>query len=489
VARINQDSEAKASFDAQMAAMVNGANILSLFLGEDLPASPDGDRTPFRMLDCDVPGGDPDKIAPIDAALSFVNGQWPLQYQSSHGRNSWYFPANIETTALYPESSSAYSGDDGKMFDVPCFAPKRVEGAIIDTDCPSPFLASITPDHYQSCIQPCPVAAFTDEQYTVMWSFSVAMGVLGFLLNAFVACTWVLGGKRLFKKQPFEIKFCVFAGICIGLLDTLPSLVLKYDLPCACETADCTGAGTICALNRSVQYILLAILTHLCSLTLRLHAALVLNHERAAPKALYVGVPVLLMCAGYALDSDSTSDPNYDLNVARHAFSCRIRFPNMVLEYALLWSFFIASGTLSLYFTLSVWYQTGALLRAASRTDSDRGASRTHVKSQRQRILNIAFLVGVCVLLNTVATLSISLKLESWSMSTDLFLECSTSTWHGLDFSKFGYTESHNQKVCGGGVGCDLSECYWYPGITTVGLTCASSEKNGGDSLEEIAFF
>jgi hypothetical protein len=71
-----------------------------------------------------------------------------------------------------------------------------------------------------------------------MWGFANGIGLVGFFLNSFMALTWLLGGKRCLSGQPFQLKFCVFAGILYGVVATFPSLMLKYDLPCECETEE-----------------------------------------------------------------------------------------------------------------------------------------------------------------------------------------------------------------------------------------------------------
>ena len=43
----------------------------------------------------------------------------------------------------------------------------------------------------------------------------------------------------MFLGVPYQVKACVFASLLYAIVDTLPSLVLKYDLPCAeCKTEE-----------------------------------------------------------------------------------------------------------------------------------------------------------------------------------------------------------------------------------------------------------
>ena len=87
--------------------------------GPILPAGPDGTRTPFRLLECDAPGGRTvSEIPDEDHALSFLSGQYP-----GHHLSSLSFPANMDPAMLYPEESSVYTTNDGNEYDVSCFTP------------------------------------------------------------------------------------------------------------------------------------------------------------------------------------------------------------------------------------------------------------------------------------------------------------------------------------------------------------------------------
>ncbi len=151
-------------------------------------------------------------------------------------RLSVYFPPNLALDYLYPEASVTYTQDDGSFLDVACFTPEGAE--VQKVTCPLPFVNPLADDHLESCIQPCPVQAYTDDEYTLMWGFSNGIGMVGLSLNVFMAATWVIGSRKDFTALPYQLKVCVFAGILYGLVGTLPSLVMKYELPCACETEE-----------------------------------------------------------------------------------------------------------------------------------------------------------------------------------------------------------------------------------------------------------
>jgi hypothetical protein len=100
-----------------------------------------------------------------------------------------------------------------------------------------------------------------------MWVISNGIGVVGFLLNLFIAVTWSIAGKPRLSDQPYQFKWCIYAGLVYGCVGTLPSLILKYDLPCECGTEECLGDSTMCTINRVSMYELLSILINLCGLT------------------------------------------------------------------------------------------------------------------------------------------------------------------------------------------------------------------------------
>jgi hypothetical protein len=69
-----------------------------------------------------------------------------------------------------------------------------------------------------------------------MWAIKNGIELVGLSLNLLLSSTWVVAGNL--SKQPFQVKFCVGAGLLLGAIGTLPSLALKYELPCECETEE-----------------------------------------------------------------------------------------------------------------------------------------------------------------------------------------------------------------------------------------------------------
>jgi hypothetical protein len=69
------------------------------------------------------------------------------------------------------------------------------------------------------------VAAYTDEQYTVVWLASLMVELVGFFLNVFMIATWQLYDPS--EKIAVELRICVWTGALYGVVHTLPVLFLK----------------------------------------------------------------------------------------------------------------------------------------------------------------------------------------------------------------------------------------------------------------------
>ena len=91
-----------------------------------------------------------------------------------------------------------------------------------------------------------------------MWSVKSTVGILGIICNVMMLLTWAIQSRKVVNAVPFQIKSCVIWGLLYGLIETIPSVALKYELPCSdCETEECTGQSLVCAVNRTGMYILL----------------------------------------------------------------------------------------------------------------------------------------------------------------------------------------------------------------------------------------
>jgi hypothetical protein len=96
---------------------------------------------------------------------SLFLGQWPASPADTMfvpGTPCLLFPERLDTSFLYPVTSTVYTFDDGTQASVPCFIPK-VEWSVPEVECPDPFVNALADDSVESCVQSCPVAAYTDE--------------------------------------------------------------------------------------------------------------------------------------------------------------------------------------------------------------------------------------------------------------------------------------------------------------------------------------
>jgi hypothetical protein len=184
LADIEKDPKAKADFDTQMSTLVDTMVFgVGLAMDDELPAGPGGARSPFQLLSCDVPGGDLAQIPDENSAMALLLGQYPRR-EAGRSTYSLYFPSNMDPAVLYPEASSLYTRPDGTMLDVPCFTPG--EAKEITLDCPDPFVNSIAKDSLEPCVQPCPVQAYSDSEYSLLWGLSMGIQLSGLFLNMFM---------------------------------------------------------------------------------------------------------------------------------------------------------------------------------------------------------------------------------------------------------------------------------------------------------------
>ncbi len=201
-----------------------------------------------------------------------------------------------------------------------------------------------------------------------------------FFCRVWLLCRW-LGGKKVLAV-PYQVQACVFSGLLYAIVETLPSLIMKYDLPCSeCNTEEwwckiifsfriaifcnkglfstwclSTGKGLMCTINRSSIFFLLSIQIHLCDLVRSLYVNITVESQRKSQgliwKVFSAGIPCLLMAVSYGglssymyvmdrysflvshakhmssveCGENCETSENYNLNVARHAFSCSMRF-------------------------------------------------------------------------------------------------------------------------------------------------------------------
>ncbi len=125
--------------------------------GTDLPSGPSGKRTPFRFLECDVQGGDANRIQDADVALAWMFSQLPFVATKPLSGNkneivSLSWPTTMEAQDLFPLTSSTYTFPTGTKMNVPCFAQNKVVD-IERTECPDSFVNPLDPNHERPCVK------------------------------------------------------------------------------------------------------------------------------------------------------------------------------------------------------------------------------------------------------------------------------------------------------------------------------------------------
>ena len=140
-------------------------------------------------------------------------------------------------------------------------------------------------------------------------------------------------------------------------METLPSFLLKEELPCGGHETNerlrsffivhfnfayrktrywlptpclfSTGESSLCAINRSSIYILLAININLATLCCELYTTTFMKkaHKNNIVSNFFsTCVPIFLLVVAYMVeDHFNINSTNNELNLARHAFSCSMR--------------------------------------------------------------------------------------------------------------------------------------------------------------------
>jgi hypothetical protein len=163
------------------------------------------------------------------------------------------------------------------------------------------------------------------------------------------------------------------------------------------------------------------------------------------------------------------------------------RFPDMKTVWLALWLHFLWSGVFTMVCCIVAWWKIGLVTQAANTNASQtRNESTTTL---RRRLLNIAGMVSVCLILNVIATVSTSAKLNEWSRTADISLACEIKeTWNSRSWGVYGFDDATIVEVCSaedtitvGRVTC-VDSCTWHPGISVEALACSTKEW----TLEEV---
>lgn len=311
-------------------------------------------------------------------------------------------------------------------------------------------------------------------------------------------------------------------------MNTLPVLILKYRLPCETYTIEKIGTSTACWVNRSSMFILLGILISFCALTCDVFATMKYKHGKSGTPFLKVAsvvVPTMLLILAYGFDSVENADyfdpdiENGTLNVARHSFSCSMRFETLAIEWGLLWIHFIWSSVGIVLFTLGSWWEIRSAtkqqsaLRDSNRTSSENsvvspddisinanssdllsdltvssianinaGTTNKSIADTRRKLVWVAVLLCACLCFAMALMIYMVPPLKQWTESADALLECSLLEMSGRspDASAISGVAGFlpGQAICSqasilSSEGQCGSDCFWRPDIDINDLVCA----------------
>jgi hypothetical protein len=156
----------------------------------------------------------------------------------------------------------------------------------------------------------------------------------------------------------------------------------------------------------------------------------------------------------------------------------------MTTEWLALWVHFLWSGALTMVCCVMVWWKVGLVAGAAKGTTQPQKNESTAL---RRRLLNIAGMISVCLILNVIAALSTSAKLEEWSRTADMSLTCEIKeTWISRSWGVYGLDNGTVVEVCNvpdavstNSNNACAGSCTWYPGVTIGWLICPTINANG----------
>ena len=134
-------------------------------------------------------------------------------------------------------------------------------------------------------------------------------------------------------------------------------------------------------------------------------------------------------------------------------------------------------------FCLYSWKEIGLVTRGMTvATEGSKEAGK-----QRQRLLQVAIMVVICLLIMVSTLLFTASKLEEWNRTADLSRVCFTEeTATSRDLAAYGYDAKMGvTKVCSRNQTnalqaqreC-LTDCFWHPDITLNGLSCGNGEED-----------
>jgi hypothetical protein len=161
-----------------------------------------------------------------------------------------------------------------------------------------------------------------------------------------------------------------------------------------------------------------------------------------------IALPVILVIISYGVETGDVNVDNGVLNIARHAFSCSMRFADMTTEWLLLWVHFVWAGSLIVLFSVLSFLKIRAVqFKSVMPTGAANAAANAEVNASKSRLLRIAMICAMCLLINLVCTLLTSVTLDDWATDSDIYLQCSLfETWSQKDTDAYAFVDL--QDIC-----------------------------------------
>jgi hypothetical protein len=163
------------------------------------------------------------------------------------------------------------------------------------------------------------------------------------------------------------------------------------------------------------------------------------------------------------------------------------RFPDMKTEWLALWLHFLWSGVFTMTCCVVAWWKVGLATQSVKRNTSK--TRNEPMMTMRRRLLNIAGMISGCLILNVIATVLTSAKLNEWSRTADISLACEIKeTWNSRSWDVYGFDDGTIVEVCSaedtipvGLITC-VDSCTWHPEISVEALACSTTKW----TLEEV---
>jgi hypothetical protein len=297
------------------------------------------------------------------------------------------------------------------------------------------------------CVFPCLSFLYTREQLDSLFSAYVATGLSGMVAN-FSLVAWHSSSllfewkqKRRGKKKkgwstiPTFVFNCAVLGLLFSLIDTIPAVLLKFDLPCSdgCIDEFCHGSGLACKIAQFSEYLLLLVFCILLGILVELYMNVVLNSSppqmRHVERCYSMGVFVMMLivvCACVFADSGAlaTESAEYrQIFVARDTFSCGPRYSSLAQELAFLTLLFMFVCLALLGITICIIFN---IWKAVMRVRDKSQTSRSVKKFGKLAGKLMALAVVVCIL--WLARVSIAAAqqpiIANFNMNTRKWKDC-----------------------------------------------------------------